>query len=327
MRDKRRPPAIDPRGFLAACLAAAVILAALTGWVRTARAQAPDFDWLLYERLTERRVQLPVPQRFSLRGHVFSIYDANADHPALLLVERRGRILQLAAAGRFSVVAFHEGPDDAPDLLLDAHDSRAGDDPAGATLHVYALRNGFSVQTLGRGDTFAGVEAGGERAVDRIVFSDRAFAGWNESAAMAPAPGVTLIWDGRRFAADTQTGPNPAAAPRRLQRFERDMRAALVAWQARGGAYVPLARRARDDALAAPPVAGWRALLGLIYQGEAEAARDLFARAWPDTLSGKREFWDDFRRHLRAGALWRALDLETALQAGVLFDDADAATN
>jgi hypothetical protein len=327
MRNRRRPPAIDPRGFLAACLAAAVILAALTGWVRTVRAQVPDFDWLLFERLTERRAQLPVPQRFSLRGHVFSIYDANADHPALLLVERRGRILQLAAAGRFSVVAFHEGSGDAPDLLLDAHDSRAGDDPAGATLHVYALRQGFSVQTIGRGDAFAGVEAGGERAVDRLVFSDRAFAGWNGSAGMAPAPGVTLVWDGRRFAADPQGGSGYAAAPRRLQRMEREMQAALAEWQARGGAYVALALRARDDALGAPPVAGWRALLGLVYQGEAAAARDLFARAWPDSLPGKREFWDDFRRHLRAGALWQALDLETALNAGLLFADAAPVTN
>jgi hypothetical protein len=108
------------------------------------------------------------------------------------------------------VVAFHEGPDDAPDLLLDAHDNRAGDDPAGATLHVYALRNGFSVQTLGRGDTFAGVEAGGERAVDRIVFSDRAFAGWNESAGMAPAPGVTTRTIGNpNFFANCQSRSSP----------------------------------------------------------------------------------------------------------------------
>jgi hypothetical protein len=38
MRNKRRPPAIDPRGFLAACLAAALAFAAIAGWVSSARA-------------------------------------------------------------------------------------------------------------------------------------------------------------------------------------------------------------------------------------------------------------------------------------------------
>lgn len=323
MRNRRRPPAIDPRGFLAACLAAAVLLAALTGWSRMARAQA-DFDWLLFERLTERRAQEPVPQRFTLRGYVFSLYPANREHPALMLAERRGRIVHLTSAGIFKIVAFHEGNADGPDLLVAASPAGGSD---GDTLHAFALRDGFSVQTIGRGDTFAGGEAGDERAVERIVFSDRAFAGWNAPLANGPAPTVNLVWAERRFVVDAGFVGRTPSSPRRLQRFETEMRTALENWRASGGAYVALAARTPDDVLALPPVAAWRALLVLIYAGEAASARDMFMRAWPDGLPGKAEFWDDFRSHLRAGELWRSFGLEEALQAGVLFDDPPAPTN
>ena len=323
MRNRRRPPAIEPRGFLAACLAAAVLLAALTGWVRTARADT-SFDWLLFERLTERRTQDPVPQRFTLRGHVFSLYPANREHPALMLVERRGRIVHLTSAGMFKVVAFHEGSADGPDLLVDAGPGGGFD---GDTLHAFALRGGFSVQTIGRGDIFAGVEAGDERAVERIVFSDRAFAGWNAPLSNGPTPAINLVWEGRRFVVDANAVGRAPTSPRRLQRFETEMRAALENWHASGGAYVPLDRRTPDDVHAIPPVQAWRSLRMLIYAGEAATARDMFMRAWPDGLSGKAAFWDDFRRHLRAGELWRNFGLEDVLQAGVLFDDIEPPTN
>ncbi|MBL8831391.1 MAG: hypothetical protein JNL71_03295 [Rhodospirillales bacterium] len=322
MRNRRRPPAIDPRGFLAACLAAAVLLAALTGWMRTARADTP-LDWLLFERLTERRAQDPVPQRFTLRGHVFSLYPANREHPALMLVERRGRIVHLASADLYKVLAFHEGSADGPDLLVEA--TTGGSD--GDTLHAFALRDGFSIQTIGRGDTFAGVEAGDERAVERIVFSDRAFAGWNSPLSAGPAPAINLVWEGRRFVVDTNSVGRAPTSPRRLQRYEAEMRTALENWRQHGGAYVPLGIRTPDDVLSIPPVQAWRSLLVLIYAGEAAVARDMFRRAWPDDLAGKAAFWDDFRRRLRGGEMWRNFDLETALQAGVLFDGFEPQTN
>ncbi len=320
MRNRRRPPAIDPRGFLAACLAAAVLLAALTGWVRTARAET-KLDWLLFERLTERRSQDPVPQRFTLRGHIFSIYPANREHPALMLVERRGRIVHLTSAGIFKVLAFHEGSADGPDLLVDASPGPAINGFDGDTLHAFALRDGFSVQTIGRGDTFAGVEEGDERAVERIVFSDRSFAGWNSPLSAGPAPAINLVWEGRRFVVDTNVVGRAPTSARRLQRFEAEMRTALENWRLQGGAYVPLALRTPDDVLSIPPVQAWRSLLVLIYAGEAQVARDMFMRTWPDDLAGKTVFWNDFRRHLRAGEMWRNFDLENVLQAGVLFDD------
>lgn len=317
MRNRRRPPAIDPRGFLAACLAAAVLLAAFTGWARSARADTA-FDWLLFERLTERRSQDPVPQRFTLRGHVFSLYPANRAHPALMLVERRGRILHLASAGFFKVVAFHESGAEGPDLLVD---SGPGSGLDGDTLHAFALRDGFSVQTIGRGDIFAGVEAGDERAVERIVFSDRAFANWNAPLANGPTPAIDLVWEGRRFVVDPNSAMRAPTSPRRLQRYETEMRAALENWRASGGAYVARGQRTPDDVQAIPPVQAWRSLLLLIYAGEAAVARDMFMRAWPDGLPGKAAFWDDFRRHLRAGELWRNFGLEGVLQAGLLFDE------
>jgi hypothetical protein len=295
------------------------VMLAAPGW-----AQAADFDWLTWERLSERRVQDPVPQRFALKGHVFSIYPANAEHPALFVVERRGRILHLGTADRFNVIAYRETDrGEGPDLLIDGQSAAGG---TGARLHAFALGPKFALQTIGLGDAFTGVDETGEASGARVQFSDYAFVGWNAAAPDSPAPILGLIWTGERYAVDRETLRRARLPDAAERRHTREAKEALDAWKARGGSYVAQGARA-GGATSAPPPLLWRYMLGMIYSGDAPAAKRLFESAWSEEIAGKREFWLDFLVRLRGGQAWRDLDLETALDARALFDDLLANVN
>jgi hypothetical protein len=290
-----------------------VLLAAMS-----AAADAPAFDWLTWERLSERRTQDPVPQRFALKGHVFSIYPANAEHPAIFVAERRGRIVHLSTADRFNVVAFREREwGEGPDLLVDAQTASGG---AGARLHAFVLGPKFSLQTIGLGDTYAGVDETGEASAIRVQFADYAFMGWNAAMHNSPAPNLQLVWDGEKYAVDPASLRRARPNDSNDVRYLRQVRATLDAWKAGGNAYVALALRAPDATAEPPPALLWRYMLNMIYSGDSPAALRLFDAAWPDDLDGKEAFRRDFLSRLRQGQAWRDLDLETALDASALFE-------
>lgn len=288
--------------------------------------QASAFDWLTWERLSERRTQDPVPQRFALKGYVFSIYPANAEHPAIFVAERRGTIVHLGSADRFNVVAFREREwGEGPDLLVDAQTAAGG---VGARLHAFVLAGKFSLQTIGLGDAYAGVDESGESSALRVQFADYAFMGWNAAYHNSPAPNLQLVWDGGKYTVDPAGLRRARTNDPYDSRYQTQTRALLEAWKARGGSYVAIASRRSDAADAnPPPPLLWRYMLNMIYSGDAPAAKRLFDAAWPDDLEGKAAFWRDFLARLRQGQAWRDLDLETALDAGALFDDLAATVN
>lgn len=286
---------------------------------------ASAFDWLTWERLSERRTQDPVPQRFALKGYVFSIYPANAEHPAIFVAERRGVIAHLSSADRFNVIAFREREwGDGPDLLVDAQTAAGG---AGARLYAFVLGPKFALQTIGLGDAHAAVDETGEASGLRVQFADYAFMGWNAAPHNSPAPNLQLVWNGEKYAVDPSSLRRARPNDSYDARYQRQTRATLDAWKAQGGHYVALAARAPGDAQAPPPSLLWRYMLNMIYTGDAPAAKRLFEAAWPDDLDGKPAFWRDFLSRLRQGQAWRDLDLETALDAGWLFDDLASAVN
>jgi hypothetical protein len=284
-----------------------------------AGAQASAFDWLTWERLSERRTQDPVPQRFALKGHVFSIYPANAEHPAIFVAERRGRIVHLSTAERFNVVAFREREGgEGPDLLVDAQTASGG---AGARLHAFVLGEKFVLQTIGLGDTYAGVDETGEASAIRVQFADYAFMGWNAAVHNSPAPNLQLLWTGEKYAVDPTSLRRARPNDSYDTRYRAQVRTALDAWKARGNAYVTLGARAPGENFQPPPSLLWRYMLNMIYSGDSPAAKRLFDAAWPEDLDGKDAFWRDFLTRLRQGQAWRDLDLETALDAAMLFED------
>lgn len=301
-----------------AILALTMAAAGVAG-VPAARAQAPTFDWLTWERLSERRALDPVPQRFVLKGYVFSLYPATAEHPAIFVAERRGRIAHLSTADRFNVVAYRERDGgEGPDLLIDAQTADGG---AGARLHAFVLGPKFALQTIGLGDTYAGVDESGESSAMRVQFADYAFMGWNADYHRSPAPNLHLVWNGERYAVDPEALRRARPHDADDARYAAQARAALQAWRAEGNVYVPVAvRPAGRVASAPPPPILWRYMLNMIYSGDAPAAKRLFEAAWPEDIPGKAAFWRDFLTRLRAGQAWRDLDLETALDAGALFD-------
>lgn len=288
-------------------------------------AQASAFDWLTWERLSERRTQDPVPQRFAIKGYVFSIYPANAEHPSIFVAERRGRIVHLSTADRFNVVAFRERDwGEGPDLLVDAQTAAGG---AGARLHAFVLGERFALQTIGLGDTYAGVDETGEASAIRVQFADYAFMGWNAPLHNSPAPNLQLVWNGEKYAVDPASLRRARPTDAYDARYRTQVRASLEAWKARGGAYVALGLRAPGGTVGAPPPPLWRYMLNMIYSGDSPAAKRLFDAAWPDDLDGKEAFWRDFLSRLRQGQAWRDLDLETALDASMLFEDFAAQVN
>lgn len=290
-----------------------------------AGAPAWAFDWLTWERLNERRTQDPFPQRFALKGHVFSIYPANAEHPAIFVAERRGQIVHLSTADRFNVVAFRERDwGEGPDLLIDARTAAGG---AGARLHAFVLGEKFALQTIGLGDTYAGVDETGEASAIRVQFADYAFMGWNARPHNSPAPNLQLLWTGEKYAVDPTSLRRARPTDSYDARYRTQVRAALEAWKARGNVYVALNARPLGETFQPPPSILWRYLLNMIYSGDSPAAKRLFDAAWPEDLDGKDAFWRDFLSRLRQGQAWRDLDLETALDASMLFEDFAAQVN
>ncbi|MCM0020838.1 MAG: hypothetical protein NBV67_12645 [Tagaea sp.] len=286
---------------------------------------ASAFDRPTWERLSERRTQDPAPQRFAIKGYVFSIYPANAEHPAIFVAERRGTIVHLAAADRFNVLAFREDDwGEGPDLLIGA---RAAADGAGAKLHAFVLAPGFFLQTIGLGDVHAETQEPGEDSAPRVQFADYAFMGWNAAAHNSPAPNLQLVWSGGKYAVDPASLRRARPNDSYDARYQAQTRAALDAWKAQGGRYVALAARAPGTTQTPPPSLLWRYMLNMIYTGDSPAAKRLFEAAWPDDLPGKAAFWRDFLARLRQSQAWRDLDLETALDAAWLFDDPAASVN
>jgi len=279
----------------------------------------PTFDWLIWERLSERRTQEPVPQRFTLKGHIFTIYAATQEHPAIFVAERRGRIVYLSTADRYSVIAYRERDwGEGPDLLIDAQNAANGQ---GARLHAFVLAPYFSLQTIGLGDTYAGSDESGETAALRVQFSDYAFMGWNAPYHLSPVPTLHLGWTGTRYEVEPDSLGRYARDPGLIERWTDDARAALVKWRNAGGVYTAIDARTPGDTPENPPSVVWRYALELVYSGDAESAKKLFDAAWDDAIPGKREFWRDFLTQLRNGQAWRDLDQETALDAHDLFKD------
>jgi hypothetical protein len=315
------------RKIIGGFLAGLVLLAnaGIAGAQAPAIEALPSFDWLTWERLTERRTVEPVPQRFTLKGHIFTIYAATPEHPAIFLAERRGRIVHLSTADRFSVIAYRERDwGEGPDLLIDAQNAGSGQ---GARLHAFVLAPRFTLQTIGLGDTYAGSDESGETAALRVQFSDYAFMGWNAPIHLSPIPTLHLAWTGTRYEVEADSLGRYSNDPAMLDRWTADARDALAKWKAKGGRYMAIDTREGEAGDNNPPSVLWRYVLELVYTGDAAAAKRLFDTAWTDDIPGKREFWHDFLARLRNGQAWRDLDLETALDAHELFKDFAAQMN
>ena len=62
----------------------------------------------------------------------------------------------------------------------------------------------------------------------------------------------------------------------------------------------------KDPAQKIPP-ALWREMLNLIYTGNMGQAWKLFDLAWPEGLSGKPEFLEDFKTQLMTSPFWEQI--------------------
>jgi hypothetical protein len=157
--------------------------------------------------------------------------------------------------------------------------------------HVYELGESFrEVASIdaGHGDLshFANLDRGGSL---EFVTADWTFAYWRAGFAQSPAPQVIL-----RF----KEGAYGLAAD--LMRKSKPTQETLTAE----------ARKVRSDpswTQKEQPPALWDYLLQLIYGGNGSLAREFLDKAWPLSISGKEEFYQDFRTTLSHSPYWKEI--------------------
>jgi hypothetical protein len=157
--------------------------------------------------------------------------------------------------------------------------------------HVYELGPSFrEVASIdaGHGDFshFANLDHGNSL---EFVTADWTFAYWRTGFAQSPAPQVIL-----RF----KEGAYGLAID--LMRKSKPTQETLTAE----------ARKVRSDpswTQKEQPPALWDYMLQLIYGGNGSMAREFLDKAWPLSIAGKEEFYQDFRTTLSHSPYWKAL--------------------
>ena len=171
------------------------------------------------------------------------------------------------------------------------------------TAHLIWIEGRAHHQEIPLGASDLKIEAG-SGGPPRLRFNDEAFADWNASAELAPAPSVVLAYDPRvgeyRLDPDAMRRPPPSDAALADQAAEVRKK------------YDALASDALDPSL-------WAAMLDLIYSGNAPSARSLLDAAWPTAKPGKDQFLEAFTKRLWAGEIWRRFELGRLLEAEQAF--------
>jgi len=122
-----------------------------------------------------------------------------------------------------------------------------------------------------------------------FLMADWTFAYWNASFAASPAPGVILKYNGETYEMAYDLMRKPGLSPQDLNQLASDIKS----WQGW-----------EDDR---PPSILWGEMLTLIYTGNMVQAWDLFDRSWPEGVSGKEQFLQEFKLQLQESPFWKSV--------------------
>ncbi len=157
--------------------------------------------------------------------------------------------------------------------------------------HVYELGRSFrevAVIDAGHGDFshFANLDGGNGL---EFVTADWTFANWRASFAQSPAPQVILRFKDGAYSLACDLMAKPRPSPELLQAEARRVRSE-PGWSQKE-----------------QPPALWDTMLRLVYGGNARLVREFLDKAWPLTIPGKEDFYQDFRNTLSQSPYYKDL--------------------
>lgn len=182
----------------------------------------------------------------------------------------------------------------------------SGGDHCCYAVHLIWIERELRHETIDLGSSELTIGAG--RGGPELRFQDTAFAGWQGTSAQGPWPTVVLKYDAetRNYVADVDAMRKPLPDAAALARQAAAIR----------NIYATLPPGQLDPSL-------WTAMLVLIYDGNAAAARVLLDEAWPSDRPDEDQFLSEFSKQLWHGAIWRQFDLAPALGAEAAFPRID----
>ena len=185
------------------------------------------------------------------------------------------------------------------------------------TTYVITLGHKLVVDTIETGD--AAIELGSDGDPRRLSFPDTVFAYWNASFAPSPAPRVHLTWVGGAYGLDVPRMRHPRWSAVRLAAVADEVRNELVTWN---GAYEACPENfeihchiGHRPPTTTPPSILWDRILERIYSHNSRDAIALFQASWPASMKGRTAFWNDFKRRLVSGWIWKRFELGRRLDA------------
>ena len=125
----------------------------------------------------------------------------------------------------------------------------------------------------------------GDRSLE-FLGNDWTFAYWHTGFALSPAPQIILRFQDDRYVLSEDLMRKPAPSALEI------------------GSKVQEIRHNESWRENEPPVDLWAWMLELIYSGQAGTAWEVFDKAWPEEISGKKAFLDEFRAKLATSPYW-----------------------
>ena len=192
-----------------------------------------------------------------------------------------------------------------------------------AERHI-TLGETFAVDTLETDDGSMSVDLDRDGGPPRLNFPDTAFAYWNASYGASPAPTVHLSWVDGSYALDVPRMRRPAWAAAEIDAAAAEITKQLTEWN---GSYTACPENyeihcyiGHRPPSTRPPSILWDRLLERIYTGNSRDAIKLFEASWPVPLKGRRAFWNDFKRRLVSGRIWKRFAPGQRLDARLVLD-------
>lgn len=179
--------------------------------------------------------------------------------------------------------------DGQPDLVISEY---TGGAHCCSLFHIFEIGEKFRhIQTIDLEDSDTDFRNLDSDPALELPMNDWTFAYWKTCFADSPAPMVILKYLGGQY----------QMAPSLMKKLPWHQ-AELIETAAK----IKSLPEWKDPAQKIPP-ALWREMLNLIYTGNMAQAWKLFDLAWPEGMSGKQEFLEDFKAQLKKSLYWEQI--------------------